>query len=106
MIGIAYKYWGKYNEAQKEIQENIKLFEKLGDKNDVLSCLIVSGYMSPAWGNSDEVARICRKTLAMAKEQNNANAEGYSLLAMGNAFLSKNFVDSAYHYIEASRKKY
>ena len=106
MIGMTYKYWGKYHEAQKEIQENITLFEKIGDQDGILNCYIVSGYINQAWGNFDEAERICRYTLSMAKAQNNVNAEAYSLLAIGNAFLAKNDVDSAHIYIEDSRKKF
>ncbi|HPI44764.1 MAG TPA: hypothetical protein PLH91_06010, partial [Tenuifilaceae bacterium] len=106
MIGLTYKYWGKYHEAQKEIQENISLFEKFEDQEGILNCYIVSGYINQAWGNFDESERICRYTLSMAKAQQNANAEGYSLLAIGNALLSKNIADSSYIYIENSRKKF
>ncbi|KAB2868656.1 MAG: SpoIIE family protein phosphatase [Bacteroidales bacterium] len=106
MIGLTYKYWGKYHEAQKEIQENIKLFEKIGDEDGILNCYIVSGYINEAWGNFDEAERICRYTLQMAKEQSNPNAEAYSLLAIGNAFLSKSKIDSAYIYIDNSHKKF
>lgn len=106
MIGLTYKYWGKYHEAQKEIQENIKLFEKIGDEDGILNCYIVSGYINQSWGNFDESERICRFTLSMAKSQKNVNAEAYSLLAIGNALLSKSIIDSAYIYIESSRKKF
>jgi len=106
MIGLTYKYWGKYHEAQREIQENIRLFEKLEDQDGILNCYIVSGYINQAWGNFDESERICRYTLSMAKTQKNVNAEGYSLLAIGNALLSKSIIDSAYIYIESSRKKF
>jgi len=106
MIGLTYKYWGKYHEAQKEIQENISLFEKLEDPDGILNCYIVSGYINQSWGNFDESERICRYTLSMAKAQKNVNAEGYSLLAIGNALLSKSSIDSAYIYIENSREKF
>lgn len=106
MIGLTYKYWGKYHEAQKEIQENIRLFEKIGNEDGILNCYIVSGYINQSWGNFDEAERVCRYTLEMAKKQINNNAEAYSLLAIGNALLSKNRIDSAYHYIENARKKF
>jgi len=106
MIGLAYKYWGKYHEAQREIQENIKLFERIGDESGILNCYIVSGYINQAWGNFDEAERICRFTLKMARKQGDSSAESYSLLAIGNALLSRNIVDSAYHYIENARQKF
>ncbi|MCB8964429.1 MAG: SpoIIE family protein phosphatase [Bacteroidales bacterium] len=106
MIALVYKYWGKYHEAQKEIQANIRLFEKIDDRDGILNCYIVSGYINQAWGNYDETERICRQTLAMAKEQKNSDAEAYSLLAIGNSYLSKNILDSAYRYIENARLKF
>lgn len=107
MIGISYKYWGKYHEAQREIQENIKLFEKLKSESGVLSCYIVSGYINQAWGNYAEVERICNSTLKMAEQQSNKSAQAFSLLALGNACASKNQFDSAYVFFQkASRLFY
>ncbi len=106
MIALTYKYWGKYYEAQKEIHDNIRLFEKLKDSEGILNCYIVDGYINQAWGNNDDAARICRKTLLMAKEQNDVSAQGYSLLAIGNTFLSKNNLDSAFAYISQAQAKF
>lgn len=106
MIAMTFKYWGKYHEAQAEIQDNIRLFEKLKDDDGTLNCYIVAGYINQAWGNNDEAARICQKTLLMAKEQNDVSAQGYSLLAIGNTFLSKNNLDSAYAYISQAQAKF
>ncbi|BDX38538.1 hypothetical protein CYCD_18930 [Tenuifilaceae bacterium CYCD] len=106
MIAMTFKYWGKYHEAQAEIQDNIRLFEKLRDDDGILNCYIVAGYINQAWGNNDEAARICQKTLLMAKEQNDVSAQGYSLLAIGNTFLSKNNLDSAYAYISQAQAKF
>jgi hypothetical protein len=82
MIALTYKYWGKYYEAQKEIHDNIRLFEKLKDSEGILNCYIVDGYINQAWGNNDDAARICRKTLLMAKEQNDVFGTG--VLFAGN----------------------
>lgn len=106
MIGLTYKYWGKYHEAQNEIQKDISIFEKLGDKDGILNCYIVSGYINQAWGNNDEANRICRITLQMAKTQDDISAQGYSYLAIGNVFLAKNNLDSAFVYLENALAKF
>ena len=106
MIGLTYKYWGKYHEAQNEIQKDISIFEKLGDKDGILNCYIVSGYINQAWGNNDEANRISRITLQMAKTQDDISAQGYSYLAIGNVFLVKNNLDSAFVYLENALAKF
>jgi len=106
MIGLTYKYWGKYHEAQNEIQKDISIFEKLGDKDGILNCYIVSGYINQAWGNNDEANRICRITLQMAKTQDDISAQGYSYLAIGNVFLAKNNLDSAFVYLNNALAKF
>lgn len=99
-IGLAYKYWGKYREAQQEIQNDIQLFERLNNKDGVSNCYIVAGYINQAWHNFDEAERICRVTLKMSEELGNKGGIGFSRLAIGNSLSSKNQNDSAYYYFQ------
>lgn len=105
-IGIAYKYWGKYSEAQQEIQKDIKLFEKKNNLSGVSNCYIVAGYINQAWHNYDEAERICRITLKMSTELNSKSGIGFSLLAIGNSFAAKNSYDSAYFYFQKALKNF
>ncbi len=99
-IGLAYKYWGKYREAQQEIQNDIQIFERLSDKEGATNCYIVAGYINQAWLNFDEAERICRVTLKMSEELGNKGGMGFSKLAIGNSLSSKNQNDSAFHYFQ------
>lgn len=98
--GISYKYWGKYREALQEIQEDIHLFEKKNDIAGISNCYIVAGYINQAWRNYAEAERICRITLKQSNDLGNKQGVGYSQLAIGNSFASRNQFDSANVYFQ------
>ena len=101
-LGINNKYWGRYKKALEYIHLSVKIFEQLGNEEDVIASKIVEGYIQEAWGNHRKSFEICRDIYQSVKNTSNYTDIGYAALAIGNYYLTEMQYDSASVYYDIS----
>ena len=97
---LARRKLGDLAQASRNIDEALKIAEKLNDPNTIARALLFSGFIKTSFGQLGEALALYQRAVSLWQAQNKLEWQSRALSAMGGVYVATGEPQKALNYIE------